>query len=155
MTTARSDAACGDALALLAGYHPDMPVHSASPPGSGMWHLSTLVTARVPDPAISSLTLGAALHPTPAVCGTPTRDARAAIAEYETFDRGFYTGVVGWENAAGDGEWVVALRCAVPRDHTARLYAGAGIVADSDPAAELAETTAKFRTMLAGLGLWT
>lgn len=155
MTTARSDAACGDALALLAGYHPDMPVHSASPPGSGMWHLSTLVTARVPDPAISSLTLGAALHPTPAVCGTPTRDARAAIAEYETFDRGFYTGVVGWENAAGDGEWVVALRCAVPRDHTARLYAGAVIVADSDPAAELAETTAKFRTMLAGLGLWT
>ncbi|MEV6599798.1 isochorismate synthase [Actinoplanes sp. NPDC051346] len=118
-----------------------------------MWHLSTVVTGRVVDPAVSSLTLGTALHPTPAVCGTPTGDARAAIAEYEDFDRGFYTGVVGWENDAGDGEWVVALRCAVVEGNSARLYAGAGIVADSDPDAELAETTAKFRTMLAGLGL--
>ncbi|MFI5835758.1 isochorismate synthase [Micromonospora sp. NPDC051300] len=120
---------------------------------AAMWHLSSVVRGRVADPAISSLTLGMALHPTPAVCGTPTGDARAAIADYEDFDRGFYTGMVGWENAAGDGEWVIALRCAVTRGHTARLYAGAGIVADSDPDAELAETTAKFRTMLAGLGL--
>ncbi|WP_018788704.1 isochorismate synthase [Micromonospora sp. CNB394] len=120
---------------------------------AAMWHLSSVVRGRVADPAISSLTLGMALHPTPAVCGTPTGDARAAIAEYEDFDRGFYTGMVGWENADGDGEWVIALRCAVTHGRTARLYAGAGIVADSDPDAELAETTAKFRTMLAGLGL--
>lgn len=118
-----------------------------------MWHLSTVVTGRLADPTISSLTLSTALHPTPAVCGTPARDARAAIADYEAFDRGFYTGLVGWENSAGDGEWVIALRCAVAQGHTARLYAGAGIVADSDPAAELAETTAKFRTILSGLGL--
>lgn len=120
---------------------------------AAMWHLSTLVTGRVVDPAVSSLTLGSALHPTPAVCGTPTTDARAAIAEYEDFDRGFYTGLVGWENAGGDGEWIVTLRCAVTHGRTARLYAGAGIIAESDPAAELAETTAKFQTMLIGLGL--
>ena len=120
---------------------------------AAMWHLSTVVTGRVADPAISSLALGVALHPTPAVCGTPTADARAAIAEYEPFDRGYYTGLVGWEDTRGDGEWVVALRCAVTDGRTARLYAGAGIVAGSDPHAELAETTAKFRTMLTGLGL--
>ncbi|GAA0813817.1 isochorismate synthase [Spirilliplanes yamanashiensis] len=120
---------------------------------AAMWHLSTVITGRVKDPSISSLTLAAALHPTPAVCGTPTPDARAAIAEYEPFDRGFYTGLVGWEDARGDGEWVLVLRCAVAEGRTARLYAGAGVVADSDPHAELAETTAKFRTMLTGLGL--
>nr|ASV47080.1 isochorismate synthase [uncultured bacterium] len=120
---------------------------------ASMWHLSTVVTGEVVDPAASALTLACALHPTPAVCGTPRGTARAMIAEYEAFDRGFYTGMVGWGDAAGDGEWVVTIRCAVAAGHSLRLYAGAGVVAESDPAAELAETSAKFRTLLDGLGL--
>jgi isochorismate synthase len=120
---------------------------------ASMWHLSTVVTGEVADPDISALRLASALHPTPAVCGTPRAAARAAIADYEPFDRGFYTGMVGWGNARGDGEWVVTIRCAVAQGDTLALYAGAGIVADSDPEAELAETSAKFRTLLDGLGL--
>jgi len=118
-----------------------------------MWHLSTVVTGEVGGPEVSSLALACALHPTPAVCGTPDATARAVIADYEDFDRGFYTGIVGWGDAHGDGEWVVTIRCAVTEGRTLRLYAGAGVVAESDPTAELAETSAKFRTMLDGLGL--
>ncbi|WP_433206322.1 isochorismate synthase [Dactylosporangium sp. CS-047395] len=120
-----------------------------------MWHLGTLVTGTVADPAVSALTLAAALHPTPAVCGTPTVAARAAIGELEPFDRGFYTGMVGWVDAAGDGEWAVTIRCAVADAGGLDLFAGAGIVAGSDPEAELAETSAKLGTMLAALGLAT
>jgi len=118
-----------------------------------MWHLSTTVTGEVAGPDVSALALATALHPTPAVCGSPTDAARAAIAQLETIDRGFYTGLVGWGDADGDGEWVVTIRCGVTEGHELRLYAGAGIVADSDPEAELAETSAKFRTMLTGLGM--
>jgi isochorismate synthase len=131
----------------------DVPAGPELTSTASMWHLSTVVTGEVADPAISALTLASALHPTPAVCGTPRAAARAAIADYETFDRGFYTGMVGWGDAAGDGEWVVTIRCAVAEGTTLDLYAGAGVVAESDPEAELAETTAKFRTMLDGLGL--
>nr|BFE55953.1 isochorismate synthase DhbC [Dactylosporangium thailandense] len=120
-----------------------------------MWHLGTLVTGAVADPATSALTLAAALHPTPAVCGTPTAAARAAIGELEPFDRGFYTGMVGWVDATGDGEWAVTIRCAVADPGGLDLFAGAGIVAGSDPGAELAETSAKLGTMLAALGLST
>ncbi|WP_344407381.1 isochorismate synthase, partial [Dactylosporangium fulvum] len=118
-----------------------------------MWHLSTLITGAVTDPAVSALTLATALHPTPAVCGTPTAAARAAIASLEPFDRGFYTGMVGWVDATGDGEWAVTIRCATADADGLDLFAGAGVVADSDPAAELVETTAKLGTMLAALGL--
>ncbi len=118
-----------------------------------MWHLSTRVTGVVEDPATSSLELATALHPTPAVCGTPTPAARAAIAGLEPFDRGFYTGAVGWMDAAGDGEWAVTIRCATADRDGLDLFAGAGVVAGSDPAAELAETTAKLGTMLGALGL--
>ncbi|ASW57776.1 hypothetical protein CIK06_16695 [Plantactinospora sp. KBS50] len=118
-----------------------------------MWHLSTRITGTVADPSVSSLALATALHPTPAVCGTPTAAARAAIGELEPFDRGFYTGMVGWVDAAGDGEWAVTIRCATADADGLDLYAGAGVVADSEPAAELAETTAKLGTMLAALGL--
>jgi isochorismate synthase len=118
-----------------------------------MWHLSTVVTGVLADPAVSALALAVALHPTPAVCGTPTAAARQAIAELEPFDRGFYTGMVGWVDAAGDGEWAVTIRCATADTEGLDLFAGAGVVADSDPAAELAETTAKLGTMLAALGL--
>lgn len=97
--------------------------------------------------------LAAALHPTPAVCGTPVDQARKVIAEIEPFDRGYYAGMVGWCDASGDGEWVVAIRCAEIEDEVLRLFAGAGIVEGSDPASELAETTAKFRTALSAMGL--
>ncbi|WP_436534827.1 isochorismate synthase [Actinoplanes sp. HUAS TT8] len=118
-----------------------------------MWHLSTVITGEIADPAISALALATALHPTPAVCGTPTEAARAAIGRLEAFDRGFYTGMVGWVDASGDGEWAVTIRCATAGPDGIDLYAGAGVVADSDPAAELAETTAKLGTLLNALGL--
>ncbi|MGK5631816.1 chorismate-binding protein, partial [Streptomyces sp. URMC 123] len=88
----------------------------------------------------------------PAVCGTPTAHARRVIAELEPFDRGFFTGVVGWQDDRGDGEWVVTIRCAEAEERGLRLYAGAGVVAASSPAAETAETGAKFRTFLHAVG---
>ncbi|GIH78895.1 isochorismate synthase [Planobispora longispora] len=120
-----------------------------------MWHLSTRVTGVLRDPDTPVLALAAALHPTPAVCGTPRLRARRAIEELEPFDRGFYTGLVGWTDAAGDGEWAVTIRCAEAAGRMLRLYAGAGIVPGSDPDKELAETSAKFRTMLRALGVDT
>ncbi|MDP3967349.1 MAG: isochorismate synthase [Nocardioides sp.] len=110
-------------------------------------HLATDVAGVVPDTdPISSLELAAALHPSAAVGGTPTDVARALITEVEGMDRGRYAGPVGWIDARGDGEWGIALRSAeVGADkRTVRLFAGCGIVADSDPAAELAEAQAKF-----------
>jgi len=104
------------------------------------------------DPAVSALELAEALHPTPAVCGVPTAEARAAIAELERVDRGYYSGLVGWSGANGDGEWVVTLRGAEVHDRTLRMFAGAGVVAGSDPELELAETGAKLRTMLRAIG---
>jgi isochorismate synthase len=118
-----------------------------------MWHLSTLITGEIADETVSALELAAALHPTPAVCGTPTEAARSAIGVLEPFDREFYTGMVGWVNADGDGEWAVTIRCATADPSGLHLFAGAGVVADSDPAAELAETTAKLGTLLTALGL--
>ncbi|NRQ31994.1 isochorismate synthase [Nonomuraea sp. NN258] len=126
----------------------DVPERPSLVRTAAMWHLSTRITGELADPETSSLALACALHPTPAVCGTPTEAARRLIAELEPFDRGFYTGLVGWQDAKGDGEWVVAIRCAVADGSALTLYAGAGIVADSDPDAELAETSAKFRTAL-------
>ncbi|SDI08083.1 isochorismate synthase [Sinosporangium album] len=120
-----------------------------------MWHLSTRITGRLADPATTALDLACALHPTPAICGTPTDKARAAIADLEPFDRGYYTGLVGWTDARGDGEWAVTIRCAEIGPDGLRLFAGGGIVAESRPEDELAETTAKFRTLLNALGLDT
>ncbi|MER6764889.1 MULTISPECIES: isochorismate synthase [Amycolatopsis] len=117
-----------------------------------MWHLSTRITGRVGPGGPSSLELAEALHPTPAVCGVPVGLARDTIAQLEPEDRGYYAGLVGWTDLAGDGEWVVTIRCAEVSDKTARLFAGAGVVAGSDPAAELAETSAKFGTLLRALG---
>ncbi|KFM84647.1 isochorismate synthase DhbC [Bacillus paralicheniformis] len=118
-----------------------------------MWHLSTELKGELTDLSVSSLELAAALHPTPAVCGTPTNAAKEAIKQIEPFDRGFFTGMVGWCDADGDGEWVVTIRCAEAEEHALRLYAGAGIVAGSKPEEELAETSAKFRTMLLAMGM--
>lgn len=120
-------------------------------------HLATDVTGVVPeDDPVSSLGLAASLHPSAAVGGTPTRVATALIEEIEGMDRGRYAGPVGWMDAAGDGEWGIALRSAhVARDgegSVVRLFAGCGIVAGSDPAAELAESQAKLQPVRMALG---
>ncbi|MEV6216553.1 chorismate-binding protein [Nocardia sp. NPDC051833] len=119
-----------------------------------MWHLGTPISATVPLAGPSALELAIALHPTPAVCGTPTGAAARLIAELEG-ERGFYAGAVGWCDADGNGEWMVSIRCAeLSADGTTLLaHAGGGIVAASDPAAELAETTGKFQRILAPLGI--
>lgn len=112
---------------------------------ANLWHLATDVEVELAEDA-SGLDLVAALHPTAAVAGSPTVDALRLIAELEPFDRGRYAGPVGWIDQDGDGEWVIALRCArVDDDGTLTAYAGAGIVSDSDPDSELAETRMKFR----------
>lgn len=109
-----------------------------------LWHLGSDI-AGVLTGGASALDLVGALHPTAAVAGTPTDAATALISRLEPFDRGRYAGPVGWVDASGDGEWAIALRCAqVLPDGSATAYAGAGIVADSDPVRELAETTLKF-----------
>ncbi|MBN8468359.1 isochorismate synthase DhbC [Corallococcus exiguus] len=118
-----------------------------------MWHLSSRITGELKDPSITSLTLALAMHPTPAVCGHPTALAHEAIGNIEPFHRGYYTGTVGWCDANGDGQWAVTIRCAEADERTLRLFAGAGIVVGSTPEAELAETEAKFRTMLQAMGL--
>ncbi len=108
-------------------------------------HLATDVTGVVHDAAtVSSLELAASLHPSAAVGGTPTSVAIDLIAEIEGMDRGRYAGPAGWMDADGDGEWAIALRSAEVHGSTVRLFAGCGIVADSDPEAELAEAQAKF-----------
>ncbi len=122
-------------------------------------HLATDVTgvlapcAPGQDPSV--LHLAAALHPTAAVCGTPTPVAAAVIAELEGVDRDRFAGPVGWVDARGDGEMGLALRCArVDADdpRRVRLFAGAGVVAGSDPASELAETEAKLVPVREALG---
>jgi isochorismate synthase len=118
---------------------------------ANVWHLSTRFRGKLREPAPSVLELVAALHPTPAVCGTPRAEALELIRELEPFDRGRYAGAVGWIDAAGDGEWVIALRCAELEGDRATLYAGAGIVAASVPQAEVEETDRKFRAFLDAL----
>lgn len=117
-----------------------------------LWHLATDLKGTLGDGS-SSLDLVAAVHPTAAVAGTPREVALATIAELEGFDRGRYAGPVGWIDADGDGEWAIALRCAqVFPDGTVHAYAGCGIVHDSVPADELAETGMKFRPIVEAFG---
>ena len=110
-------------------------------------HLGTPVIAQLAEPR-SAVELAGLLHPTPAVGGEPHREAAAAIAELEQMDRGWYAGPVGWMDATEDGEFCVALRSALLRDREAHLYAGVGVVAGSDPAAELEETEIKLQALL-------
>jgi salicylate biosynthesis isochorismate synthase/menaquinone-specific isochorismate synthase len=110
-------------------------------------HLATAIGAQLADP-VSAIELAGMLHPTPAVGAEPREPGLAAIGELEHLDRGWYAGPVGWMDAAEDGEFCVALRSALLRDRTAHLYAGGGIVADSEPAAELAETEIKLGALL-------
>ncbi len=120
---------------------------------NAMWHLATRVEGKLRDPSVSSLELTMALHPTPAVCGYPRDLAQQAIAELETHDRGFFTGMVGWCDAAGDGEWAVCIRCAEASDTALVLFAGAGIVEGSQPELEWSETCAKLKTTLGALSI--
>jgi salicylate biosynthesis isochorismate synthase/menaquinone-specific isochorismate synthase len=110
-------------------------------------HLATPIRAQLAQP-VPALELAGRLHPTPAVGGEPHDVAEPLIPALEGLDRGWYAGAVGWTDFAEDGELCVALRCALLRDDVARLYAGCGIVADSVPADELAETEVKLQALL-------
>jgi menaquinone-specific isochorismate synthase len=114
-------------------------------------HLASLVEGRLSSPPASVLALVEALHPTPAVCGFPREAALAAIARLEGFDRGRYAGTVGWVDRSGNGRFAVSIRCAELDGPRARLFAGNGIVADSDPRTELAETRAKLNALLSAV----
>jgi salicylate biosynthesis isochorismate synthase/menaquinone-specific isochorismate synthase len=110
-------------------------------------HLATPIRAQLAEP-MEALELAGLMHPTPAVGGEPLRRAAPLIPALEGLDRGWYAGPVGWTDTTGDGEFCVALRCALLRGSVARCYAGGGIVRDSDPARELAETEVKLAALL-------
>jgi isochorismate synthase len=120
-------------------------------PVANVQHLATLVEGRLSRPAPSVLELVAALHPTPAVAGWPRDPAVAWIEAHEGFDRGRYAGTFGWVDAQGNGTWAVGIRCAEITGPDARVFAGNGIVADSDPQIELAETQAKLQALLSAI----
>ena len=141
---------------LLAGLLPFCSYVDAEPDPSivslaNVHHLGTLVEGRLSSPSASVLELVAALHPTPAVGGAPQDAALALIDEIEGAERGRYAGPVGWVDDAGNGSFAVGIRSAELAGNEARLMAGVGVVADSDPAAELAETRSKFRAMVGAL----
>lgn len=113
-------------------------------------HLATRVRGRLRRP-LTALEIAGALHPTAAVCGTPTTAAKRFIGTHESMSRGRYAGPVGWVDLRGDGEWAIALRCAELNGNRARLFAGSGIVAGSLPEIELEETRLKLNAMLNAL----
>lgn len=136
----------------------DVPEEPSLIRTTAVWHLSTRIEGELRDPGITSLRLASALHPTPAVCGTPAAAARSTITALEPFERGFYAGAIGWCDADGDGEWVVGIRCgelseSVSGPSTMTLYSGAGIMPASVPELEVTETSAKFQTLLRAMGL--
>lgn len=116
-------------------------------------HLGTAIEGTLTDPPVDVMTLVRELTPTPALGGFPTQDAIDFISSHEMMDRGFYGGAVGWCDGQGQGTFAVTIRCAEITDdrRIARLFAGGGIVADSDPYSELAETQAKFQAMLSAI----
>ncbi len=121
---------------------------------TAVWHLYTPITGKLRGKSTTALDLAIALHPTPAVGGVPTAAATELINELEG-DRGFYAGAIGWCDQRGDGRWVVSIRGAqLSADRrTADAHSGGGIVAESDPDDEVAETTTKFNTILSALGV--
>jgi salicylate biosynthesis isochorismate synthase/menaquinone-specific isochorismate synthase len=128
---------------------------AASPPEvvrfTNIQHLATAVSAELSYPPADVLELAAALHPTPAVGGWPRDAADGIIDDLESMERGWYAGAVGWTDSTGDGEFAVALRCGLLWEDGARLYAGVGVMPDSDPARELEETDLKFKALLSAL----
>lgn len=118
-----------------------------------LWHLSTRIEGTLIDPHVNALQLACRMHPTPAVCGYPTELARRLIRFVEHHERGLFSGMVGWCDAQGNGEWVVTIRCGTIKDNRVRLFAGAGIVESSQPDTEWAEVQTKLRTMLRACGV--
>jgi salicylate biosynthesis isochorismate synthase/menaquinone-specific isochorismate synthase len=126
-------------------------VTAAPEPGivrvANIQHLAAPIRAQLTDPH-GVIEMAGVLHPTPAVGGEPNAIAQKLIPAIEGMDRGWYAGTVGWSDQAGDGEFCVALRCALLRGRHASCFAGCGIVADSDPGTELAETEVKLQALL-------
>jgi isochorismate synthase len=118
-----------------------------------MLQLSTRLEGRVRDPQISALQIASELHPSPAVCGYPRQPAYDAIRLIEPFDRGYFTGMVGWCDACGNGEWVVSSSCAEIKPHLMKVFAGAGIVHQSRPQSGLDETHDKMQAILSAAGI--
>ncbi len=118
-----------------------------------MIHLSTVIKGEVKNDSISSLDLAALLHPTPAICGEPQKQSLDFIQKIEPFNRGYYTGLVGYMEGNGDGEWVITIRCAEIKDKEITLFAGAGIVNSSIQNSEYNEISGKFTTILNAMGL--
>ena len=130
----------------------DIPTEPLIHETTEMIHLGTPIVGTLADADYSALDLALMLHPTPAIGGTPTDEAVGIIESVED-PREFYAGAVGWCDADGDGEWMVAIRCACVERDSARVWAGGGIVADSDPHEEAEETTAKLQTALRALNV--
>lgn len=130
----------------------DIPASPEVHSTSEMIHLGTRISGELKDDGYSALDLALMLHPTPAICGTPTDDAQGIITEVEE-PREFYAGCVGWCDSSGDGEYMVSIRCSMIDGRNARIWGGGGIVADSSPAAEAEETTAKMQTALRALNV--
>ncbi len=120
-------------------------------PAGPVQHLASIVEGRLSHPTPSVLDLVAALHPTPAVGGWPRAEALALIDELEHVDRGRYAGPVGWVDAEGNGAWAVGIRSVQLDGRTARLFAGVGVVEDSDALAELEETRSKAQALLGSI----
>ncbi|WP_343682060.1 isochorismate synthase [Acinetobacter baylyi] len=113
-----------------------------------MLHLSTVFDGQLKKQSDNALQLALALHPTPAICGSPTEPAKQFILEHEGYDRHYFAGLVGWMDAQGNGEWAVTIRCGLLNDKKIRLYAGAGIVMGSQAELEWSETEVKMQTLL-------
>lgn len=118
-----------------------------------LWHLATQIDGEVQDERENALSLACLLHPTPALSGFPHQRAQQLIQQLEPFDRQLFGGIVGWCDSQGNGEWVVTIRCGTVQGTRVRLFAGAGIVADSQPESEWRETGVKLDTMLRAFGL--
>lgn len=118
-----------------------------------VWHLATHIHAELKDKDTHIFELMKVLHPTPAVCGQPPSQAKQQIYELENFERELFAGAMGWADREGNGSWSVTVRCARLFKNMARLFAGAGIVAQSEPISEYTETLAKFGTLLDGLNV--
>ena len=131
----------------------DVPATPSLVSTPAMWHLSTRLQGWLKNPEVTSLTLACALHPTPAVCGFPTKEAKEALLSLENYDRHLFTGIVGWCDANGNGDWAIAIRCGQVQQQSIQLFAGAGIVLGSQPEKEWLETQAKLATMLRAMGL--
>lgn len=129
----------------------DVPEAPSIVPLRNVSHLGTRMTGTLASPAPDVLSLVERLHPTPAVAGEPFKEAMDYIDSAEPFDRGLYAGAVGWMDSRGDGDWAVGIRSATVQGNRATLVAGVGIVADSVPEAELAETQLKLQALLAAV----